>query len=129
VEHRAVVPGHGRADLDPGRQADGPPEVVERAADGGEVGRRRREVAPRFGPGRVVAAGHRRQRGLDMVGVGVGQRADDRDLPHEPGRPRQQFAEGDPRQAVAIAPNSPRAGDGPKGLGSQVSCCAGPPWR
>ncbi len=34
-----------------------------------------------------------------------------------------------PSTLVAIAPNSPRAGEGASGLGSQVSCCAWPPCR
>ena len=34
-----------------------------------------------------------------------------------------------PGTLVAMAPNSPRAGDGPSGLGSHVSCCGGPPRK
>ena len=36
---------------------------------------------------------------------------------------------GAPGRLVAMAPNSPRSGEGPSGLGSQVSCWACPPCR
>ena len=51
-------------------------------------------------------------------------------LPHEP---RRLAAAARRRRPPARSWRSrrtgPRSGDGPSGLGSQVSCCAGPPWR
>jgi hypothetical protein len=93
VQDRPVESGHGGSDLDPTGEPVRRAELVQHAADGREVGGGRWEIASRLGAGRMVAAGHRRQRGLNVVGVGVSQRANHGDLVHEPGRPREQLAE------------------------------------